>query len=161
MKIVFYTHNSQLPWKEGIDTLRKEFPDIEFVAHDEGTDEEIEDAHVVVGVISPDAITKARELKMVFISFTGPNKLPLKEFQERGIRLSNTHGNARFVAERAIAMTMTFYGKITEFHQDLKKAQWHGMWGKSRHKGLLGFHTREEMHGYRNGRDWQMDRKIS
>lgn len=129
MKFVFYT-DPKADWKEKIDPLREEFPDVEFILPDERTDRDIEEAHALVGMMPPDHIHRAGQLKMVFVSFTGPNMLPLEEFRKRGIRLSNTHGNARYVAERAISLALAFYGKIVTYHEDLKRGGWHGLWGK-------------------------------
>ncbi len=133
MKFVFYT-DTRLPWRERIEELSKEFPEVEFIYQENRKDEDIKEAHALVGMIPIDHIQKAKKLKIIFVSFTGPNMFPLEELRERGIRLSNTHGNARYVAERAIAMTMAFFGKIIEYHEDLKHDKWHGIWGKGRLK---------------------------
>ena len=129
MKFVFYT-DPKLNWKEKIDQLSEEFPDVEFILPEKRTDKDIEEAHAMVGMIPPDHIKMAKKLKMVFVSFTGPNMLPLDEFREKTIGLSNTHGNARYVAERAISLAMSFYGKILTYDEDLRSARWHGIWGK-------------------------------
>lgn len=129
MKFIFYP-DPKVNWEEEIDPLRKEFPDVEFILPEERTDRDVEEAHSLVGIMPPDDIHRAGRLKMVFVSFTGPNMLPLEEFRKRGVRLSNTHGNARYVAERAISLAMAFYGKIVTYHEDLKHARWHGLWGK-------------------------------
>jgi len=36
--------------------------------------------------------------------------------------------NAFDVAERALALTLAFYGRVIEFHEDLKNEIWHGFW---------------------------------
>ena len=129
MKFVFYT-DSTLPWNEKIAELSGKFPDIEFVPQERKTEKDIENAHAFVGGMIPlDHIQLASQLRMIFVSFTGPNMFPLEHLRERGIRISNTHGNARYVAERGIAMALSFYGKIIEYHEDLKNAKWHGIWG--------------------------------
>jgi phosphoglycerate dehydrogenase-like enzyme len=129
MKFVFYT-DPKLNWKEKIDLLNKEFPEVEFIAPEKRTDRDVEEAHAVVGMIPPDHLQRTKQLKMIFVSFTGPNMFPLDEFRKRGIRISNTHGNARYVAERAVSLVLAFYGKIPAYHEDLQNAKWHGLWGK-------------------------------
>jgi phosphoglycerate dehydrogenase-like enzyme len=54
----------------------------------------------------------------------------LDYIKTHGIRISNVHGNARSVAERCIALALSFYGKIIDYHNDLKQFQWHGYWAK-------------------------------
>ncbi len=129
MKFVFY-YNNNLPWEEKIAELREEFQGVEFITPDRMTDRDIETAHALVGMIPIEHIRRASQLKMIFVSFTGPNMFPLEELRKRGIGLSNTHGNARFVAERGLALAMAFYGKVMEYHEDLKQDRWHGLWGK-------------------------------
>ncbi len=70
----------------------------------------------------------ARSLKAVFVPFTGLNHLPTELFLERGVRVFNVHGNAASVAQCAVAMTLAFYGRVIEYHNDLRKTKWHGFW---------------------------------
>ena len=128
MKVLFFK-SPVMTWDNTIDELRSEFPGIQFIPHNEITDRDIAEAEVFVGVTSSSNIEKAGSLEIIFINFTGPDMFPLELMHEKGIRLSNTHGNARYVAERALAMTMTFYGKMMLFHDDLKAGKWHGIWG--------------------------------
>jgi phosphoglycerate dehydrogenase-like enzyme len=128
VKFLFYNTPNRT-WDDKIKELAAEFQDVQFIPQDSITDDDIEEAHAFVGIAPPDHLEKAAGLKIIFVSFTGPNMLPLDNLRERGIRLSNTHGNARFVAERAISLAMAFYGKIIAFHEDLKNEKWHGIWG--------------------------------
>ncbi len=127
MKILFFK-SPVIIWDDKINELSNEFPDIQFISHQNITDDDISEAEVFVGVTSGRNIEKAENLKIIFINFTGSDMLPLDLMVERGIRLSNTHGNAPFVAERALAMVMAFYGRVVQFHADLKKGKWHGIW---------------------------------
>jgi lactate dehydrogenase-like 2-hydroxyacid dehydrogenase len=54
--------------------------------------------------------------------------LPVELLAARGVRGFNVHGNAESVAQCAIAMTLAFYGRTIEFHDDLRKRVWHGFW---------------------------------
>ncbi len=128
MKLILYIDLSP-PWKEKIDELAKEFPEVEFISQEKKTDTDLKEAHALIGGwIPPEELKRAEKLKMIFVSFTGPNMLPFAYLKERGIRLSNTHGNARYVAERGIAMVLSLYGKIIDYHLDLQNAKWHGIW---------------------------------
>ncbi|MBL8967726.1 MAG: hypothetical protein JNG85_12015, partial [Spirochaetaceae bacterium] len=77
----------------------------------------------------PDEVyLRAERLKAVFVPFAGLNHLPAGLLAEKGVRVFNVHGNAEEVAERALAMTLDFMGRVTEFHNDLKGELWHGFW---------------------------------
>jgi len=38
------------------------------------------------------------------------------------------HGQASSVAQCALAMTLAFYGRLVEYHNDLREMRWHGFW---------------------------------
>lgn len=67
---------------------------------------------------------------MIFVPFAGIDALPLDQLKARGVRISNSHGNAPYVAERAVAMAMAFYGRIIDYHNDLRNSRWHGFFAK-------------------------------
>ena len=129
MKFILY-NTPDISWEEKLTDLKKEFPDVEFINQEDSTEYDIKTAHAFVGIMPLKHFQNAGELKIIFVHFTGPNMLPFEDMRNRGVRLSNTHGNARFVAERAIAMTLTFLGKIIEYHTDLKNNKWHGIWAE-------------------------------
>jgi phosphoglycerate dehydrogenase-like enzyme len=69
-------------------------------------------------------------VKIIFVPYAGIDALPLDYIKTRGLRISNVHGNARYVAERCMAMALAFYGRLIDYHNDLKHSQWHGYWAK-------------------------------
>jgi phosphoglycerate dehydrogenase-like enzyme len=128
VKIVFYTGLNRL-WIERIEGLRREFSHVDFVTDKKRLEREIEEAHVLVGGHIPlGLIQRSRDLIMIFVPFAGVDALPLDHLRARGIRISNSHGNAPFVAERAVAMA--FYGRIIDYHNDLRHSRWHGFFAK-------------------------------
>lgn len=130
MKVVFYTKLNRL-WLERIERLRHEFVEVDFVTEKTSVDREIKNADALVaGAIQPKVLQDAKNLKIIFVPYAGVDALPLDFIKEHHIRISNVHGNARYVAERAIALTLSFYGKIIDYHNDLKNFQWHGLWAK-------------------------------
>lgn len=130
MKIIFYNRLNRL-WLENIEKLRTEFSEVDFVTDKERVDNEIEESDAIVGgEITIERIRNAGNLKIIFVPYAGVNALPLDYLKKHGIRISNVHGNARYVAERCIAMALSFYGKIIEYHNDLKNSQWHGYYAK-------------------------------
>ena len=142
MKFIVY-FSELFPWSQKMAELQTAFPEVEFIPVGDSTPRDIEKAHAFVGARMPlDHFQQAVDLKIVFVNFTGPDMLPLDMFRKRNIRLSNTHGNARYVAERAIALALSFYGKIISYNDDLKTGKWHGLYGR---KGLQD--TWESIHG--------------
>ncbi|MBT1248615.1 MULTISPECIES: 2-hydroxyacid dehydrogenase [unclassified Thermosipho (in: thermotogales)] len=81
---------------------------------------------VIGGFLTEEQVLKAKNLKVIFIPWTGTDKLPWKVIKERGIIVSNSHGNGKMVAERAIALSLALMGRVVEYHNDLKEGIWHG-----------------------------------
>jgi len=133
MKIIFF-QSPDITWDKKAEQLCREFPEVKCVFHKDITDNDIREAECFVGVPRKNQIEKADNLKIIFLNFTGPDMLPLDIMLERKIRLSNTHGNARFVAERALTLATAFYGRVVEVDNDLRNGIWHGIWGGSGNK---------------------------
>jgi len=130
MKLLFHTRLNRL-WLEKIEQLRNEFPGVDFITDVQKADREIKNADAIVaGEITREVIKRAKKLKIIFVPYVGIDALPLDYIKTHGIRISNVHGNARSVAERCIALALNFYGKIIDYHNDLKLFQWHGYWAK-------------------------------
>ena len=128
MKIVFYNKLNR-SWLQKIEGLRRAFSHVDFITAKDRTGGILEDADAIVsGELASDLLKQCRNLKMIFVPYAGPDALPLDQIRKRGIRVANVHGNAPYVAERAVAMALGFYGKIIDYHNDLKKFQWHGYW---------------------------------
>ncbi len=129
VKVVIHQKTNST-WDAAVAELQKEFPDVIFVAGLPQAADHVEDADVIVST-NPgrDTIARGVGLKLVIVPITGVDHVPLDILAERGIRLANAHGNARYVAERTIAMILAYYGRIIEFHNDLaNEERWHGFW---------------------------------
>lgn len=130
MKVVFHMKlNSE--WKEEIESLRCDFPDVEFVESREGPDggDAVVDADIIVGgKLTRELLERARRLELIIVPFAGISHLPLDLITERNVRVANCHGNAKYVAERTAAMILAFYGNIIKYHNDLRENRWHGFW---------------------------------
>lgn len=130
MKVVFADPLNRI-WLESIEHLRKEFPDVEFITERKDLDREMPHAHALIaGRLSREQLQFCRELEIIFVPHVGVNMLPAGEIVSRNIRVSNVHGNSRYVAERAMALTLCFYGRVIEYHEDLKASRWHGFWAR-------------------------------
>jgi len=128
MRIVFLNKLNRL-WIEKINRLRDEFADVVFVSDFKNVDQEIETANGLVTTAAPlDLLQKSPHLEIVFFPYAGPDALPWEYLRQQHIRISNVHGNAFSVAERACALALSFYGNIIEYHHDLKRSRWHGIW---------------------------------
>jgi lactate dehydrogenase-like 2-hydroxyacid dehydrogenase len=114
-------------WKDKSLKLKEEFPQIEFTATynpDERLDALKKADAVVSGRLTEDEIQQAERLKVIFVPFTGLNTFPLELIKRKNIIISNTHVNAKYVAERAVALALSLLGRVVEFHNDLKQGKW-------------------------------------
>ena len=128
MKVVFANPLNRI-WVESIEHLRMEFPDVEFITEKKDVDREMPRARALTASnLSREQLQSCRDLEIIFVPHVGVNTLPAGELASRNIRVSNVHGNSRYVAERAMAMTLCFYGRVIECHEDLKASLWHGFW---------------------------------
>ncbi|MCX7027516.1 MAG: 2-hydroxyacid dehydrogenase [Spirochaetes bacterium] len=118
-------------WDGRIQALRLEFPEHDFIQGLLPEAPELPILDLIVAMSLPrESYLASPSLKAIFQPLTGVNHLPLAELAERGIRVFNVHANAFDVAERALAMTLAFYGRVVEYHNDLKASVWHGLWVK-------------------------------
>ncbi len=116
-------------WDPVVAQLREEFADHTWLEGLTPESPQISSLDLIIaGRIPSSVITEAVALKALFQPFTGVNHLPAEMMVARGVEVYNVHSNAFDVAERALAMTLAFYGRIIEFHNDLKNEVWHGFW---------------------------------
>ncbi len=127
MNILFLNQLSER-WKEKLRLLKEEFPQVKFTEALNPIERlaalKIADA-VVCGRISAEEILQAAQLKVIFVPFTGLNSFPLDVRKSKNLIISNTHANAKYVAERAVTLALSLLGRAAEFHNDLKEGKWH------------------------------------
>lgn len=149
MKILFLSRLSE-DWNAPLNRLKEEFPGVEFRISDDPEKRiaELESTDAVIaGRLTAEEIESAPELKAVIVPFTGLNNFPIDVIDKKSIKLYNTHANAPYVAEHAVALALALLGKVTEFQDDLKKGIWNrtkeadDMWTSIRRKniGILGY----------------------
>jgi phosphoglycerate dehydrogenase-like enzyme len=139
-------------WLARFEDIEKEFPEHEIITFDNANPyDHIEKADVIVGGHLKDGdIKRAKNLKAIFVPWAGVNGLPWDKIKERKIIVINNHGNAQYVAERAVAMLLALLGKIVLYHNDLTRGIWHGfsagapesdMWDTIQDKtcGIIGY----------------------
>jgi phosphoglycerate dehydrogenase-like enzyme len=116
-------------WTERLTALASEFPEHELVIDPDQARAALPRLDAILALrLEREVYEAARALKAVFVPFTGLNHLPVDLLLARGARAFNAHGNAESVAQCAIAMTLAFYGRTIEFHDDLRMKKWHGFW---------------------------------
>ncbi len=149
MRILFLSRLSE-DWDAPLKRLKEEFPEIEFKIND-NPEERINELQnsdaVIAGRLTAEEIETTEKLKAVIVPFTGLNNFPIDVINKKNIKLYNTHANAPYVAEHAVALALALLGKVTEFQDDLKKGVWNrtkeadDMWTSIRRKniGILGY----------------------
>lgn len=95
--------------------------------------------------LTTEILQTADKLKIAFAYKTGVDDFPLKEMQEKGIILVNSHVDADIIAEYAFGLSISLVNRITESDKKLR----HGIWYDNTNPywesifdmkvGLLGF----------------------
>jgi phosphoglycerate dehydrogenase-like enzyme len=116
-------------WAPRLAALAREFPGHEIIADPDLARAALPRLDAILASrLEPEAFEAAAALKAFFIPIVGVNHLPVALLLERGVRVFNAHGNAQSVAQCALAMTLAFYGRTIEYHNDLRRKIWHGFW---------------------------------
>lgn len=127
MKVLFFSHLTE-EFPQYVEELSNQRNNHTFVCARTKEEylREVEDSHILVfGNPSDEVILSARELKLVIVPYAGVAQLNFPLLRSRMISIANSHGNAPVVAERALGMAMACCGRIVEFHNDMKKGDWH------------------------------------
>lgn len=122
-------------WAGPVDGLEKELgPSVRFIRGVEACLEAFPELDAVVAnPVERGFYERAASLKALFVPFVGLNHLPADLLLARGVAVYNCHGNAESVAERALALALAGFGRVVEYHNDLREGRWHGFWvGKGR-----------------------------
>ena len=116
-------------WASKLEDLASRQPGHDFILDPESVKRELPSLDAIIANRIPDEIYhNAESLSAVFVPFAGVNHLPAALLLSRGVHIYNSHGNAAQVAERALALTLAFYGRVIEYHEDLRRGIWHGFW---------------------------------
>ncbi|NHJ04367.1 MAG: hypothetical protein EAX90_06060 [Candidatus Heimdallarchaeota archaeon] len=140
MKIVFnYPIN-----REALDFLKEKIPDdiliIARVRDEDSLDilpsqdkeiiKECIDADILIGpyiteeILSQAFLSSDVKLKLILIPWTGVERLDFQLIKKFPIKVANSHGNARTVAEHAIALLLTGAKQIIHHDQLLRQGLW-------------------------------------
>lgn len=128
MIVGFIIENLDMNWQKIFIKLNEDFPEHNFintVNHDPKFIIEQSDV-LVLYAISEEELNHAKKLKVIFTPFAGVDSLPLELIKKLNIQLSNTHWNAKYVAEKALGLALSVMGRTVEFHKRLEKGLWSG-----------------------------------
>ena len=128
-RIILFLSPLRNGWKEPIESLRNEFPEVQFITTEktENTASYLPKAEGIIPYrITADQIRLAQRLKIIFIPWSGTDSLPLDAIMESGCMVANTHGNASSVAEHAITLALSAMHRLIPYHLDLQNGYWHG-----------------------------------
>lgn len=163
MKVVFLYPISS----DGYNYLKEELPDdIEIKTRIRGESlekqpnedpeiiKETKEAEILMGPyvteeILSEAIPEAGgKLKLIFVPWTGVDRLNFELLRKYKIPVANSHGNARTTAEHAVALLLTAARNIIHHDRLLRKGDWSSRFKKmpsinltGKTVGLLGFGT--------------------
>lgn len=140
-------------WEKEIGKLRSEFPEHQFIIPQNQDMREMiarTADGIVIGALEISYLKNADNLKILFVPWTGLDRLPLKLLQEKNCIVANTHGNSNAVAERAFSLCLALLGRIPSYDHDLRNGIWHGFsvnspeedkWTSLQNKtiGIIGF----------------------
>jgi phosphoglycerate dehydrogenase-like enzyme len=116
-------------WAGRLAALAGRFPRQDFFLGPQASQAALPGLDALLGArLDSSVFEAAASLKAVFVPLTGLNHLPTSLLLDRKVRVFNVHGNAESVAERALGMALAFYGRIVDYHIDLRRGQWHGLW---------------------------------
>lgn len=128
MKIGFFMPRHSI-WGPALDSLAQELPGHRILAGLGPSSPDVSDLDILVaGRLPRGTYLASPALKAIFQPFTGVNHLPADELLARGVEVFNVHSNAFDVAERALALTLAFYGRVVDYHEGMRKGLWHGFW---------------------------------
>jgi phosphoglycerate dehydrogenase-like enzyme len=152
--------------KDALDLLSERLPsDIEIVAKIRGEDydnvppnqdpeiiSKCKEAEILMGPYVTDeilasAVTEAGgKLKLVFIPWTGVDRIDFDLIKKYNVKVANSHGNARTIAEFAVALMLTGAKNIIHHDQMMRKGDWSSRFAKmpsliikGKTVGLLGY----------------------
>lgn len=126
MATILFLNRLDDRWMESIRRLKREFSHVEMITYKEAEsprDLLPQADAIVTGYLSREEVRKASRLKAIFVPFAGVNMLPIEDIRQRSIIVSNAHGNAKYVAERALALALALLGRVVEYHMKISKEE--------------------------------------
>jgi len=128
MNFGFITRENDLSFEDAVERLRNKYKEHHFFSSNSEEKESVlkkADALIVTDLSEEEAMLSER-LEVVFVPFVGINSLPVRYLARKGIVVSNTHWNSKYVAEKAVGLSLALLGRTVEFHSLLERGIWGG-----------------------------------
>ncbi|ERJ12012.1 2-hydroxyacid dehydrogenase [Haloplasma contractile] len=139
MNIFIKAGNSKEIWEKELSNIKSKHQEMTINYGANNKDEDLSEVDILVaGRITAKELDAAKQLKAIFVPFTGVNQLPLKELKDRNISVFNSHVNAPYIAEKALALALSILGRIVELDHRLREKQWGGHDGSTLWTSLQG-----------------------
>ena len=134
MNFGFVTRENDLSFEGAVEILRDKYKEHQFFSsNSEGKESVLKKADVlIVTDLTEEEAMLSESLKVVFVPFVGINSLPVRYFARNGIAISNTHWNSKYVAEKALGLSLALLGRTVEFHTMLERGIWGGFLAKEK-----------------------------
>ncbi len=81
---------------------------------------------LVTATLTEEQLERLPHLEAVIVPFSGINQLAVGALVQRGVKLFNTTVHSKFVAERALLLTLAVLGKLMAYHKGLEAGEWAG-----------------------------------
>jgi phosphoglycerate dehydrogenase-like enzyme len=115
-------------WRQALLQLGARFPSHEFINNPGHSQAAVAGLNAIIATrLDPSVYQSVRQLRAIFLPITGLDHLPIDWFITKGVDVFNVHAQAAGVAQCALAMTLAFYGRLVEYHNDLRQGRWHGL----------------------------------
>lgn len=113
-----------------VDRMKDEFPELEFRVFDclEPARASFPDAEILLTYgedLTPQHVNELKRLKWVYVISAGVERVPLAEFEQRGVIVTNARGiHATPMAEYALGMMLAMARRMPEFYANQRCRLW-------------------------------------
>ena len=125
--VLFHSHLA-IEFPDRIQVFRDRHPALRCVVAADATEFERALCDVEILCAGPQPVQvleRAPGLRAHIVPFAGVDRAPLQWYQQRGVMLAGSHGNAASVAERGLALLLAAAGRVVEFDAALRRGHWH------------------------------------
>ncbi len=112
-------------FKNAIENLGQEFPEIEIKTYFTKEEKDYGESDVILAVdMTMEEAKRACKMKAIFVPYTGLDEFPQKYLEERKIEIHHSYAKSKYVAERALTLALGIMGKITEYDRNMRRGEW-------------------------------------
>ncbi len=123
--------------EKGFNTAFPEYKNVKF--YDTKDNFNPQEIYLIIGYkITKELLDKFPNLKLVHVPFAGIDILNLDIVREKNIPVSNSHTNAKAVAEFAVSLYFSLVKEIPLLDKYMRKGIWKGRWEKTTLDDIYG-----------------------